>query len=235
MKYLTLLIPVLLPVLLAGCGTTPDLAKRDPAYAPARPVPVPVQKNSGSIFQSGAGLSLFRDSRARRVGDILTVRLSEKTRASKSAKTSTSKSNELKMDNPTLFGAQVQFNAPRVLPLSSYKDNSLAAAFGSEQKFGGAGDSSQSNSLTGNVAVSVIEVLSNGYLVVRGEKTVSLNQGSEYIRVAGIVRPQDIGPDNTVLSSKLADARISYGGNGAVAESNRQGWLSRTLGAVWPF
>ncbi len=222
-------------ILLAGCSTTPDMAKRDPAYAPARPAPVPVQKNSGSIFQSGAGLSLFRDSRARRVGDILTVRLAEKTRASKSAKTNTSRNHEVKIDNPVLFGAQVQFNAPRILPLDNHKDNNLAAEFGSERTFGGAGDSSQSNSLTGSVTVSVIEVLSNGYLVVRGEKTVSLNQGSEYIRVAGIVRPQDIGPDNTVLSSKLADARISYGGNGVIAESNRRGWLSRTLGAIWPF
>ncbi len=234
MKYMTCLILAPL-VLLTGCGTTPDLAMRDPAYAPARPLPVPVQRNSGSIFQSGAGLSLFRDSRARRVGDILTVKLAEKTRASKSAKTNTSRNNEIKIDNPTLFGAQVQFNVPRMLPLSSYKDNNLAAAFGSDEKFGGAGDSSQSNSLTGNITVSVVEVLSNGYLVVRGEKIVSLNQGSEYIRVAGIVRPQDISPDNTVLSNKLADAHISYGGNGVVAEANRQGWLSRTLGAIWPF
>ncbi len=232
MKILALLFVMLL---LAGCSSTPDVVLRDPAYAPARPVPVPAQRNAGAIFQSTAGLSLFRDTRARRVGDILTVKLAEKTQARKSAKTNTSKSHEFKADNPTLFGAQVRFNAPGVLPLSSHRDNSLAAAFGSERKFGGAGDSTQSNSLSGSITVSVVEVLANGYLVVRGEKTLSLNQGSEYIRVAGIVRPQDIGPDNTVLSSKLADARISYGGNGMIAESNRPGWLARTLEAIWPF
>ena len=220
---------------LAGCSSTPEVVQRDPAYAPVRPVAPPVQRNAGAIFQSTAGISLFRDARARRVGDILTIRLAEKTQARKSAKTNTSRSHEFKADNPTLFGAQVQFNAPGVLPLSSHKDNTLAAAFGSEQKFGGAGDSTQSNSLSGNITVSVVEVLANGYLVVRGEKTLSLNQGSEYIRVSGIVRPQDIGPDNTVLSSKLADARISYGGNGMIADSNRPGWLARTLGAIWPF
>ncbi|HFC53804.1 MAG TPA: flagellar basal body L-ring protein FlgH [Gammaproteobacteria bacterium] len=225
----------LLLLLLAGCGSTPEMAKRDPAYAPVRPVPVPVRKNRGSIYQSGAGISLFRDSRARRVGDILTVKLAERIRASKSAKTNTSRSDEVKVDNPTLFGAQVQFNAPRAFPLANHKDNGLAAAFGSERTFSGSGDSSQSNSLTGSVTVSVVEVLANGYLVVRGEKTLSLNQGSEYIRVAGIVRPQDIGPDNTVLSSKLADADISYGGSGVIADSNRRGWLSRALGAIWPF
>ena len=222
-------------LLLAGCSSTPEMAKRDPAYAPVRPAPIPVQKNRGSIYQSGAGLSLFRDSRARRVGDILTIKLAERIRASKSAKTNTSRSDEVKVDNPTLFGAQVRFNAPRALPLANHKDNGLAAAFGSERTFSGAGDSSQSNSLTGNVTVSVVEVLSNGNLVVRGEKTLSLNQGSEYIRVAGIVRPQDIGSDNTVISSKLADASISYGGNGAVADSNRPGWLSRALSVIWPF
>ncbi len=234
MKHASYLVTVSL-VLLAGCGSTPDRAMRDPAYAPVRPLPVPEQKNSGAIFQSRAGLSLFRDSRARRVGDILTVELAEKTRASKSAKTNTSRSNEVSMDNPTLFGAQVQFNAPRMLPLSSYKDNNLAAAFGTDEKFAGAGDSSQSNSLTGSITVSVVEVLSNGYLVVRGEKVVSLNQGNEYIRISGIVRPQDIGPDNKVSSSKLADAHISYEGDGVVAASNRQGWLSRALSAIWPF
>ncbi len=234
MRYPTLLMALFL-LLLAGCSSTPEMAKRDPAYAPVRPVPVPVQKNRGAIFQSGSGISLFRDSRARRVGDILTVKLAERIRASKSAKTNTSRSDEFKMDNPTLFGAQVRFDAPRALPLESHKDNGLAASFGSERKFSGSGDSSQSNSLTGDITVSVVEVLANGYLVVRGEKTLSLNQGSEYVRVAGIVRPQDIGADNTVLSSKLADASISYGGEGVVADSNRKGWLSRALGSIWPF
>ena len=93
-----------------------------------------------------------------------------------------------------------------------------------------------SNSLSGNITVTVHDVLPNGVLMVKGEKWLTLNQGDEYIRISGMVRPQDIGSDNTVESTKLADARIAYSGTGSVNDSNVMGWMSRFfIGAIWPF
>ncbi|MDH5183551.1 MAG: flagellar basal body L-ring protein FlgH, partial [Gammaproteobacteria bacterium] len=104
-----------------------------------------------------------------------------------------------------------------------------------DQAFDGSGSSAQSNSLQGTISVSVMEVLANGYLVVRGEKILSLNQGDEFIRVSGIIRPEDVSPDNTVQSTKVANVQIIYGGTGALADANRDGWMSKFFKKVWPF
>ena len=102
--------------------------------------------------------------------------------------------------------------------------------------FAGSGDSKQSNELTGDITVTVIEVLPNGYLMVRGEKRIGINQGNEYIRVSGIVRPTDIDSTNTVLSTKIADPTLVYVGDGAVADSNAIGWLAKFfVSALFPF
>ncbi len=105
-----------------------------------------------------------------------------------------------------------------------------------ESSFDGASDSSQSNRLDGSITVTVAERLPNGNLLVRGEKRITINQGEEFIRVQGIVRPVDIGPANSVASTKVADARITYSGRGTLADSNRPGWLSRFFNSPWfPF
>ncbi|HKK03898.1 MAG TPA: flagellar basal body L-ring protein FlgH, partial [Gammaproteobacteria bacterium] len=102
--------------------------------------------------------------------------------------------------------------------------------------FDGEGDAAQSNQLEGSITVTVSEVLPNGNLVIQGEKWVKINQGQEYIRLRGIVRPVDIGPDNTVLSTQVADAQLAYGGTGVVAQSNSPGWLTRFFNSpLWPF
>jgi flagellar L-ring protein FlgH len=101
------------------------------------------------------------------------------------------------------------------------------------RNFNAEAESSQSNSLSGSITVSVVEVLPNGLLRVRGEKWLQLNRGSEYIRLTGMVRQQDIGPDNSVASTKLADARIGYSGTGDLAEANKMGWVSRFFNSAW--
>ncbi|OOZ37716.1 flagellar basal body L-ring protein FlgH [Solemya velesiana gill symbiont] len=219
---------------LAGCNTAP---KRDPAYAPIRPVaiPTPVQSN-GAIYQAGYEHSWFEDMRARRVGDMLTIKLVEKTDASKTAATSVDKSNSTTITNPTILGSTPQFDTPSIIPLASNSDNNLGMNLSSSSSFAGSGDSAQSNNLTGDITVSVVEVMPNGYLLVRGEKRIGINQGNEYIKVSGIVRPADIDSTNTVLSTKLADPTLIYVGDGAVAESNTMGWLSRFfISALFPF
>lgn len=223
-----------LAALAAACTGLPA---RDPAYAPVRPPePVAVAEPTGSLYQPNQGLALFADPRARRVGDILVVRLVENTNATKSASTTTKKENAVDIANPNLFGTGVVWDASRRLPLASSTGLDLSANLSSSSDFNGDGGSSQKNSLLGSISVTVVEVQSNGNLVVRGEKQIGINQGSEYVRLAGIVRPQDVLPDNSVLSTQVADARISYRGKGALADANANGWLGRFfLSPWWPF
>lgn len=224
-----------LGLLLGGCIT--NTPKPDPAYAPTRPhMAPPPESRNGAIYQAGYAVSLFEDQRARRVGDLLTIQLVENTTASKEAKTNTKRENTTTTTNPTLLGSTPQFNVPGIVPLASNKNNTLANSLSSNNDFKGSGDSSQKNSLSGSITVTVSEVLSNGHLLVRGEKLLTLNQGDEYVRIAGIVRPADIRPDNSVLSTQVGDAQISYAGKGQVADANAAGWLARFfLSALWPF
>ncbi|MGA7800099.1 MAG: flagellar basal body L-ring protein FlgH [Gammaproteobacteria bacterium] len=228
-------IAALLPLLLlSACAMAPQ---QHADYSPVLPPPPkPAAQNDGAIYQAGYGMSLFDDVKAHQVGDIITIVLNESTQASKQASTNTKKKDSIDIANPTILGSTPQFGAPGILPLASNRNNTLANSLSSDQAFGGSGDSSQSNSLTGNITVTVARVLSNGNLMVRGQKHLTLNQGDEVIQISGMVRPVDISSDNTVPSYKVADARITYSGNGAVADANRMGWLSRFfLSPYWPF
>jgi flagellar L-ring protein precursor FlgH len=210
---------------LAGCATmapSHDDAQWA-ATAPVEPAATPVA--DGSIYHDNQNMELFVDPRAHRVGDILTVVLQESTQASKKASTSTSKKDKTSLDAPTLLGKAVTFNG-----------NPASIGLSGDRSFAGDGSSSQSNQLSGQITVTVAQRLSNGNLVVRGEKWLTINQGKELIRISGIVRPQDINPDNSVSSSRVADARISYTGRGSLADANTQGWLSRFFNSKWmPF
>ncbi len=227
-------IPLLLVVALAGCNSAPV---RDPAFASVRPRPPhPAEPTPGAIYRSGYALDLFRDLRARRVGDILTVRLVERTDAKKSADTKVTKANTTSVTNPTVLGSTVGFDTPGWLPLASHRGNNLAASLQSSHDFAGKGESNQSNSLSGDISVTVAEVLPNGDLVVRGEKQLTLNNGHEYVRLSGVVRPADIDADNSVASTRVADARIVYTGDGQGADANIMGWLARFfISAIFPF
>ncbi len=207
------------------------------SFAPGRPQPRTPREgaNPGSLFQAGGSRGLFDDGRASRVGDILTIELSENTEASWNISGSRSHSNELDVDNPNIFGADVQFDAPAWLPLDEDADNNLGMDFSSTSDFQDSGSGSQDNSLTGEISVTVVEVLANGNMVVRGEKQINLSGNEEYIQVSGTVRPRDVGSDNVVESSRLANARIAYAGSEMMAQAGQRGWLGDFLGKVWPF
>ncbi|HHB11748.1 MAG TPA: flagellar basal body L-ring protein FlgH [Chromatiales bacterium] len=208
---------------LGGCATPPR--PDQPRYAPTRPVQHTAAPPNGSLFRAGYDMRLFEDVKARRVGDILTILLVEKTDAKKKADTKVSKDLDTEFNNPVLLGNPADLAG-----------RDLRFKLEAQREVNGKGESKQSNSLRGSIAVTVAEVLPNGNLVVRGEKWVALNQGEEYIRLSGIVRPEDIGTDNTVPSTRVADARISYGGKGVLADGNSPGWLSRFfLSPLWPF
>lgn len=213
---------VCIPALVA-CAAAPV---RQAEPAPERESFI-AQPLPGAIWQSGSeGLALFGDAKARQVGDVLTVILGERTQAKSSASTSLSKNDSAQIAPPTLFGRPVTADGIEV----------LSGELSAEREFSGSGDTSQSNQLSGNVTVTVVERLANGNLRIRGEKLLKLNQGDETIRVEGVVRPVDIAPDNTVASSRIAEARIAYAGEGSLGDANAQGWLSRLLGSRWmPF
>ncbi|NNE64621.1 MAG: flagellar basal body L-ring protein FlgH [Gammaproteobacteria bacterium] len=213
--------------LLGACSATRIEVLPDPQYAPidlkaAKFQPV----NNGSIFQAGRSVRLFEDNKAFRIGDLLSITLSESTNASKSAATNTGKDDEIDISAGALLGT-----------LPTHKgDPFLTNTLESERGFSGTGDSAQSNSLNGEITVMVTDILPNGTLVIRGEKIIGLNQGQEFIRLSGLVRPQDVSANNVVFSRKLANARIYYGGGGVIAEANAKGWLSRLFDSpMFPF
>ena len=235
MKNSTTAMLVLMAVIMTGCAS--EGVVRDPEYAAVRPIAIKPSDNvTGGIYQAGYDIRLYEDMRARRVGDILNIILVEETDASKSATTSATKDTNSSITNPTILGATPSFNTPSALPLSSNQNNNLGTSLESAHDFSGDGASTQSNSLTGNISVTIVEVLPNGNMLVRGEKILSLNQGDEYVRISGIVRAQDVTSANTILSTQVADAHISYGGTGVVADSNKMGWLARFfVSAIMPF
>lgn len=221
-------------LLQVGCMSTP---KRDPAFAAARPAAVArPQPMTGAIYQVGFERRLYEDRRARRVGDLVTIVLAENTDAKVEADTDLIKDSDTDISNPLLLGSPVNFSAPGILPLLSNSNNSLQTQFASSTDFEGESETSQRNKLTGSITVTVAEVLPNGYLYVQGEKLMALNKGDEYIRISGIIRPDDIQTDNTVLSTKLADAQIAYAGRGPMNDANSIGWLARFfISAIFPF
>lgn len=208
---------------LSGCVTPP----KEPDYSATWPEPAPTQENAnGAIYQVGHDVALFENSVARRVGDTLTIKLNETTVASKSSSTTTSKNTSVDMPGPTIAGRPVTVNGTEVLNMSV--DN--------QSSFDGAGDSKQSNRLVGDITVTVAQRLPNGNLLVRGQKWITINQGREYVRIQGIVRPIDVDPDNSISSLKVADAQIAYGGKGALADANTPGLLARFFNMPWlPF
>ena len=181
----------------------------------------PPPKKNGTIYQSGYDISLYQDRIAYHVGDILTVRLQEQTQGQKKTKTKTSKVATNDFDISKAFGANVA--------------NGTALSTNSDMEFNGTGESNQQNALNGTISVTVTRVLSNGSLLVQGESWVTINTGREYIQLTGIVRRDDIEPDNSVSSQRVANARIVYSANGQVANATRGGIITQFFTKFWPY
>ena len=216
---LAVLMAPLLAALPAGCTH----GERPAGYAPALP-PAPLATGpapaTGAIFQANSYAPLHTGARARAVGDLVTVVLVERTVTAKSASGSTDREGGLSV-SPPVTG-----------PFSFDGSKLNSSASGS---FNGGGDAAQSSSLGGEITVTIAELRPNGTALIVGEKLMQLSQGDEWIQLTGIVRLADIDPDNRVASPRLADARITYGGSGAIQQSSRPGWLSRFFTLVAPF
>jgi len=216
-------------LLLSGCVSTQnsDVVQDDPYYAPMYPEPnVEPAVVNGSLFNTYLSNDLYADKKALRTGDIITVKLQESTQASKAAKTETDKQSDAKLDPVIGLGG---------LPVNIGGD-SIQFGIGSDASFKGDSKSNQSNSLAGDISVNVMRVLPNGNLVIRGEKWLTLNSGEEFIRLEGLVRPEDVTADNTVQSNRIANARIQYSGKGQTQEAQSAGWLTRFFSSsLFPF
>ena len=216
-------------VMLAGCAQyNADRVSIDfePMYPQEMPL-VETNNRSGTIFNAAQGNLFSMETKAQQVGDIITVSFAESFQATKSQNAATSRSLDSSVNLPGV--------ANLILPdRTNAADLSTKLAAGSENSFSGSGSSAQSNSLTGQVSVHVVRVFQNGNLEILGQKKLTLNNGDEYIRVHGIVRPQDIDAENVVSSDRIANANIQYIGAGDIAESSKKGWYSKILDNVNP-
>jgi flagellar L-ring protein FlgH len=214
-------------LLVSACASLDEPKADDPYFAPL--VPEPPSRplvQSGSLFAQSYSNSLYSDNKARHEGDIITVVLRESTQASKKAKT------EMQKDSSTSFEPMVGLSGRAV----SVAGNVLQFGADSTSDYKGDSKADQSNSLVGNISVNVLQVLENGNLVIRGEKWLTLNTGKEYIRLTGVIRSQDVDVNNTVESTKIANARIEYSGTGSHHNGQSPGWLSQFFnGPLWPF
>ncbi|MEM7375896.1 MAG: flagellar basal body L-ring protein FlgH [Pseudomonadota bacterium] len=224
MRRLAVVFPLLM---MGGCLHTELKNPPTPEYVPVLGASAPVIETAptGSIYQAGRANELFRDLKAYRVGDVLTVVLSEDTSAEMRSTTTTKKDDNASLGITSLLGSQY---APLDSPIGVQSDNS--------RSFSGTGNSSQSNSLDGQITVTVHQVLPNGNLLIRGEKRVTINRGIEYLQLSGIVRPEDVNAQNQVSSVRIADTQITYSSRGIVGDTNTAGWASRIFNSPWwPF
>ena len=213
-------------VMAAACSACsvlpPEPLAHSNGFAPVFPVEQKLPPlATGAIYNGQQSERFFGRGRSFRVGDVITVLLNESTQAARTQNGSLSRSSS--NDVPT--------SAPNLLN-GLFKS---AVKLESNIKNEGVGKADQTASLTGSIAVSVVDVMSNGNLVLRGEKQVALSEGSEIIQVGGIVRPDDIAPNNTVQSRRLANAQITYRGTGDLATAARAGWGTSVLLKLWPF
>lgn len=210
------------PFLLVSCmGSNSNISAQE--FAPvAAVVPQEPAVANGAIFQVTSGYSaLTSGTRASQQGDIITILLVEKTRASKSNSASKDRDGGFSLTPPTTG----------LFSLFSPSD----VATGGSQNFSGTGSADQSNSLLGQISVTVAASYPNGTMLVRGQKLTSLNRGEEHTQFSGLIRAIDVSPDNTIPSTKVADARIIYGGTGEIASASKQGWLQKFFSFVSPF
>ncbi len=208
-------------LLVTACTTVPPTNVHQPMTA--RPVPSGSLAATGSIYNAGSSRTLFEDRRARYVGDTLTILISETNSASTKSNTNASRATSTTASIPTVTN----------LPFKSLQGTDLSAS--SANSLAGKGDAAANNVFTGNITVTVIEVLANNNLLVSGEKQVSVGAGTEYIRLSGVVNPYFISTANTISSANVADARIEYKESGVISEAQVMGWLGRFFMSVLPF
>lgn len=240
MKYWKFFILGIFLIILSACSELREVRDIKNAGMPPKYYLEPAQKQAvaeGSLWRDRA--SLFEDRKARRVNDLVTIIISESTSAMKTASTSASRESSADYGLDTLFGMNTDFNIHK-LPLINglYRGTNIftpSAKGSAKSDFKGDGDTVRTGKITGTITAKVVEVLPNGNLVIESRKEVVVNNEKEILVLRGIVRPDDISPNNTVLSQYVADAQIYLVGEGTLGDKQSQGWLVRFLDKIWPF
>ncbi len=220
---------------LAGCATPNAPMAHSPQFAPILPVALEKPRMAtGAIYNGRQSDNWFGRVRTYTPGDVITVLLNESTQAGRQ------QSNNLKRASTNDVVQEGLTNKALRLPGKIFGSKGEGALDGVNLNSAtiestGTGQADQRATLSGAVSVTVVEVLSNGNLMVRGEKQLALTEGAEIIQVSGIIRPEDISPNNTVQSRRLANAQIAYRGTGDMANATKAGWGTSALMKFWPF
>ncbi len=229
---------VLLGMILAGCAGVQDrspdqsMTSMDEMLCDFNAHQTPVEEYEGSLWQERAPLNeLFMDTKARRVGDIVTISVEETSSATNNADTSTSRSSSLSMQLSNLLGLENSGQYPK----GSGFDPFGSITGSTSNSFSGSGTTNRSGELDAKITARVMEVLQNGNLRILGKREIIINNEKQYIAVSGIIRPRDISVDNVILSTYIADAKIAYTGSGVINDKQNSGWFVRVLDKVWPF
>lgn len=223
--------PLLL--LLAGCGV-PHIQQppqADARYANPVMAQAPLKAEEGSLWTESVETALYTEFRARRVGDIVTVRIVEDPKAELNANTKTSRQSNVQARME--FLGLMKKLSEQVTWLPQYPDNLIEADISSSHD--GSGKSTREGSVKAYVACVVERIFPNGYLYIRGKREIWVNNEKQYLLLSGTIRPEDINSRNEVASTYVADAEIVYAGVGPVADKQQPGWLGRIVDYVWPF
>jgi flagellar L-ring protein FlgH len=234
---------VVLAAALCGCATAPPVAAPAPPPTVQREV-LGLQRpdyQENSLWQAANGLSsLFQDTKARNVGDIVTVQISESSRATNKANTRTGRDSSLSAGIDAAFGIEdwwqdyvlrrLPTNAPKINPFGSA---SVKGSMTSE--FQGDGTTSRSGDLSAFITCRVTDVLANGNLKIVGTREILVNHENQVIVLSGVIRPRDINDQNVIASRFISDAQIAYSGSGVIDDRQRPGWMANFLNTIWPF
>lgn len=213
----------------------PTVQNQDPTHGyGARELP----GSQGSLWKENTYRGLFKDLRAHQVGDLVTVNIVETSKATKKATTKTGRESSIDAGISNALGWE-----NKIKHLTSFGNKKVRSAFDNEalfkanmkNDFSGSGETSRDENMTASITAVVVDVVPNGNLFIRGTRQVKVNNENQVITLTGMIRPEDISPDNTILSSYIADARIAYSGHGPVSDKQRPGWLMRAVDLVWPF
>ncbi len=240
MKRIEIFILSLITLVGYACSELKEVREVKNAGMPPKYYPEQSQQfvaSEGSLWRGKA--SLFEDKKARRINDLVTIIINETTSAQKKASTSSSRDSSTNYGLDTFFGMNTDFNIQN-LPIINgfYKAGNVfspSVKGAAKSDFKGDGDTQRTGRITGTITAKVVEVLPNGNLVIESRKEIFVNNEKEILVLRGIIRPDDISQNNTILSQYVADAQIFLVGEGTLGDKQSQGWLVRFLDKIWPF